>query len=62
MRTERDRNAEIGGLICAGCLFIGMGIGWVLGNLRSGLFIGLGVGLLGMALIRFRKQNDGFKP
>ena len=43
MRTEGDHTAEIGGLICAGCFFIGMGIGWVLGNLRSWLFIGLGV-------------------
>lgn len=62
MRTERDRNAEIGGLSCAGCLFIGMGMGWVLGNLRAGPFIGLGDGLLGMALVRFRKRYDEFRP
>jgi len=25
--AEKDRNTEIGGLICAGCLFIGLGVG-----------------------------------
>ena len=29
---------------------------------RSGLFIGLGVDQLAMALIRDRKRNDGFRP
>lgn len=33
-------------LIAGGCMFIGMGIGWLLGSLRAGLFIGMGVGLV----------------
>ena len=37
-------------MIAAGCLFIGMGIGWFWGEFKVGLFVGLGVGLLGMAL------------
>ena len=50
--ADEDRKArkETGGLIVAGCLFMGMGIGWFWGEFKVGLFVGLGIGLLGMAL------------
>lgn len=42
-KSKRKSNAGV--MIPAG-LFIGMGVGWILGHLVPGLFIGLGVGLL----------------
>ena len=35
-------------------MFIGMGIGWLMGSLRAGLFIGMGVGLVVMGLSAMR--------
>ncbi len=48
---KEKSNSQLGGMICGGCLFIGMGIGWAMGSLRIGLFIGLGVGLVAMAIV-----------
>lgn len=49
---EKEKSiSQLGGMICGGCLFIGMGIGWAMGSLKVGLFIGLGVGLVAMAIV-----------
>ncbi len=37
---------KVGSLLYAGCMFIGLGIGWYIGNPNTGLFIGLGVGAI----------------
>ena len=51
-RMEKEKSkSELAGMICGGCLFIGMGIGWAMGRMVPGLFIGLGVGLVAMAVI-----------
>lgn len=38
------KNAGKGGIFIPAGLFIGMGIGFVYGNLPAGIFVGLGVG------------------
>lgn len=43
---------EVSGVFVPAGLLIGMGIGWMFGSLVPGLFIGLGAGLLSMAIIR----------
>ena len=49
---ESKRRWEAAGLMIPAGLLIGMGVGWALGYLVPGLFIGLGAGFLGMAIAR----------
>ncbi|MDR4950352.1 hypothetical protein [Neobacillus cucumis] len=42
----------IGGLVFVGCMFIGGGLGSLLGSSQIGWLLGMGVGFLGMALTR----------
>jgi predicted lipid-binding transport protein (Tim44 family) len=44
------KNSPSGAFVPAG-LLIGMGVGFLTGNLLAGLFVGLGAGILVMALI-----------
>ena len=50
--TEESRRWAISGSLIPAGLFSGMGIGWALGYLVQGLFIGLGAGFLGMVIVR----------
>ena len=51
---ETKKKWEVGGLFIPAGLFIGMGIGWVLGYLVQGLFIGLGAGFIAMSMVRLK--------
>ncbi|WML54884.1 hypothetical protein RCG17_09945 [Neobacillus sp. PS3-12] len=42
----------ISGLVFVGCMFLGGGIGSLLGNTQTGWLLGMGVGFLGMAVTR----------
>ena len=42
---------QIGGIIFVGFMFLGMAFGWYIGRLVMGLFIGMGLGFIGMAII-----------
>ena len=42
------------GLAIPAGLFIGMGIGFAVGNIVAGLFIGLGAGFLTMLILRIK--------
>jgi hypothetical protein len=44
--------SSIGGIVFVGCMFLGGGIGSLLGEPHSGWLIGLGAGFIGMALTR----------
>jgi len=48
---KKNRARYAGGLCIPAGLFIGMGIGWALGYLVQGMFIGLGGGFLLFAII-----------
>ena len=37
MENEQS-NGQLAGMVCGGCLFIGMGIGWAMGSLKVGLY------------------------
>jgi putative effector of murein hydrolase LrgA (UPF0299 family) len=50
MENKKINAQSIGGLIFAGCMFIGMGIGFYLNHLLPGIFIGMGVGFIGMGI------------
>ena len=44
------------GLMIGGGLLIGLGIGFLINNIPSGLFLGLGCGLVGGALVSMRER------
>lgn len=45
-------NYERGGIAFVGCMFLGAGIGMLLGNVAAGGAIGMGAGFIAMALFR----------
>lgn len=52
--TEKSENnsdtpGNVGGLLFAGCMFIGAGIGFIVGNVKAGAALGMGIGFLVMA-------------
>jgi hypothetical protein len=49
-KSKKEKNASsIGGLIFVACLFLGGGLGSMLGNVSVGSMIGMGIGFLAMA-------------
>jgi predicted lipid-binding transport protein (Tim44 family) len=51
-KQEPKRNG-LSGLVFVGCLMLGFAIGFLTGNLVAGLFGGLGVGFIAMAIMRY---------
>ena len=56
MSDKKDKRGEYA---FVGCMFIGMGFGYYLGELLVGMFIGMGVGFLSRLL--FPTEGDWFK-
>ncbi|MBN1856519.1 MAG: hypothetical protein JW846_06150 [Dehalococcoidia bacterium] len=54
---ESKKKWETAGLCVPGFLFLGLGIGWALGYMIPGLFIGLGAGLLALAVVRMKMSK-----
>jgi hypothetical protein len=54
---EQKKSKDISGLVFVGCVVIGMGISFATGTMPVGLFIGIGVGFIMMALIRHRSRS-----
>ena len=54
---KKAKKKGAGGLFIPAGLFIGMGIGWVLGYLVQGMFIGLGLGFLVFAIIMLMMRD-----
>ena len=55
--VKQKKYKDISGLVFVGCAVIGMGISFATNTMPVGLFIGVGVGFLMMALIRHRARN-----
>ena len=51
---QEPKKKGISGLVFVGCLMIGFAIGFLTGNIVAGLFGGLGVGFIAMAIVRYR--------
>lgn len=47
---------ERGGLAFVGCLFLGAGVGMLMGNVAAGGAIGMGAGFIAMAIFGKRKK------
>ena len=52
---KRDKSSE--GLLIPAGLFIGMGVGFWFDRLLPGTLIGLGVGILAMAILKLTRNN-----
>lgn len=48
-KTKATRKA--GGLLFTGCMFVGMAAGWYFGHFNTGLFAGMGIGFIMMAVV-----------
>ena len=51
MAKKENKFDKASGVIFVGCMFIGMGVGFLLNHLVVGLFVGMGVGFLGMGIV-----------
>lgn len=50
-KNEAKKEAQkVGGLLFVGCMFIGMAAGWYFGNMKTGMFGGMGLGFIMMAV------------
>lgn len=49
---KKSAKEQSSGLIFVGCMFIGMGLGFLFKNVPFGLFVGMGVGFITMGLVK----------
>jgi len=52
--TKEPKKKGITGLVFVGCLMLGFAIGFITGQLPAGIFGGLGVGFIAMAIVRYK--------
>lgn len=50
--NKEKRRKGFSGIVFVGCMFLGMGIGTLLGHTQAGSFIGMGIGFVLMGLLR----------
>jgi len=55
--SSENENWSLSGIAFAGCFFIGMGLGILFKHTWAGIMIGLGVGFIVMAVLRWKKQT-----
>lgn len=55
-KKKKGKKEDRSGLLVPACLLIGMGFGFITDHLVGGMFLGLGVGLLGMFIIQSKKK------
>ena len=52
-QSEQPRKHKgVSGIAIPAGLFIGMGVGFLIGNITAGIFLGLGGGFLAMLIVR----------
>lgn len=56
MAKKENKYDAAGGVVFVGCMFVGMGVGFLLGQLVVGLFVGMGVGFIGMGILKLAKK------
>jgi len=55
MANEKQdpKRSGVSGLVFVGCLMLGLALGFLIGSIPVGIFAGLGVGFIGMAVARY---------
>ena len=55
---ETKKTAQrVGGLLFVGCMFLGMAAGWYFGTMTIGMFGGMGIGFILMAVVFMSEAN-----
>jgi hypothetical protein len=54
---DKKQGKGVSGLLLAGCLFIGLGLGIAFDFMPEALFLGLGIGFIAMALWRYATRE-----
>ena len=54
--NNKEEKNKVTGVLFTGCMFVGMGVGFLTGHLLPGMFIGMGVGFLASAAYRMRNN------
>lgn len=57
-KKQEKKNHEKGGLFIPGGLFLGMGFGFLYGQLIPGIFIGLGAGFVLFGITQLISKNE----
>jgi putative effector of murein hydrolase LrgA (UPF0299 family) len=52
METEKRNTVINEGTIFVGCMFIGLGLGFLFGAVTPGVLIGMGVGFISMSFVK----------
>jgi len=52
--AKEPKRKGISGLVFVGCLMLGFAVGFLTGQLVAGIFGGLGVGFIAMAIVRYK--------
>lgn len=57
MNETKKRTLSPWGVLLPGCMFLGMGLGYIFGSVKAGLLIGMGAGFL-LVGISWMKVRD----
>jgi len=57
MEEKTKSGSQIGGVIFVGCMFVGGGLGMLMGNVAVGGAIGMGIGFISMGIIWAAYKN-----
>ncbi|MEO0473419.1 MAG: hypothetical protein AAF206_27655 [Bacteroidota bacterium] len=55
---SKKKKSGIAGTAFVGCMFVGMGLGYLFGATNAGMFIGMGIGFAFMAIIRWSAAEN----
>ena len=56
-KEKKKMANNVGGLLFVGCMFLGMAGGWYFGKMTMGLFAGMGLGFIMMAVVMMSAAN-----
>jgi len=57
MNEIKNRSISPWGVFLPGCMFLGMGLGYVFGSVKAGLLIGMGAGFILVGISWMRSRN-----
>ena len=58
MQKSNKNSIKTWGVMLPGCMFLGMGLGYVFGNVPTGMFIGMGVGFILSGILTAKKESN----
>ncbi|MBP6623857.1 MAG: hypothetical protein KA198_01715 [Chitinophagaceae bacterium] len=56
MNAKNEESSNLSWYVFTGCMFIGIGIGMAFGQPGTGVLVGMGVGFIAYAILRYKKM------